>query len=254
MKCSDRNVLQKIAKVGLQVKDSINEKCELDRLQQGWIIECGRMDYSIVWALQQRLIASRKCKSVPDCLLLTEHPPVITLGRAAKKSNILLGDEALRQIGITCYHVERGGDVTYHGTGQMIAYPILDLRGLNINLQDYVWRLEEVMIRTLCDFSLQAYRSEQNRGVWIQDAKIGSIGIAVRHSICFHGFALNICPNLEHFKYINPCGMANLTITSMAHVLGWTPEEATVKKRLIWNFCKLFPGYWSFQIVNTLPV
>lgn len=226
-----------------------------------WAVNLPRTPYGQALGLQHRLVAARKRGLVRDTLLLLEHPPVFTLGTSGKPEHILASPETLDSLGIEVYSVERGGDVTYHGPNQLVGYPIFDLRNYRADIVWYVRQLEETLIRTLSDFSIPARRlgdaaPGQRRdakyiGVWVDnpdrarvpflpDAKIAQIGVRNDNWVEYHGFALNVAPNLEHFALIIPCGITDKPVTSMAAVLGAAPEMAHVRERAAANLAEVF--------------
>jgi lipoyl(octanoyl) transferase len=200
------------------------------------VLQLGTIDYASGLGLQQRLVELRKEGRVGDVLLLLEHSPVITLGRNAKRTNILATDDLLSQRGVEVFECDRGGDVTFHGPGQIVGYPIFDLRGFpapegkrkTLGAIEYVRRLEEVLIRTCADFAIPAKRICGLTGVWTApdkeddegEAKIAAIGVHISRSVTSHGFALNVNTDLDHFKLIIPCGITAKPVTSMAKELG----------------------------------
>jgi lipoate-protein ligase B len=177
------------------------------------------MAYPAAWALQRALVTARQAGRIRDVVLLLEHPPVITIGRAGRSSNILVPRTLLAAQGFEVFEVERGGDVTYHGPGQLVGYPIVDLRALDEDVVRYVRSLEGALIGALQQFGISAARARGYPGVWVGDAKIAAVGVAVKRRVTMHGFALNVAPNLDHFTVINPCGLGK-PVTSMAGVLG----------------------------------
>jgi len=185
--------------------------------QNQWLlVELPAMEYTKAWDLQNRLVGARKDGMIDkDIVLLLEHPPVFTLGRRGGLENLTVSEDFLKKAGIPVIHVERGGDITFHGPGQIVMYPIIDLRAARLGVIDYVGLLEEVMIRTAADWGIEAGRNPLNRGVWVGNNKLGSIGIAIRRGISFHGMAFNVNLSLEPFGWINPCGLHNIGITSM---------------------------------------
>jgi len=197
-------------------------------------------EYGKTLELQRRLHALRVADEIPDVLLLPEHPPTITMGKAADPKNILASPELMREQGISLFHIERGGDATYHGPGQLIGYPILDLRQRGRDIARFITALEEVMIRTVGDFAIEAGRDAAHRGVWIGDRELGAIGISVRRWVTMHGFALNVVTDLRHFSMINPCGFTDRRATSMAECLSGDIDMAAAKQRLITNFSVVF--------------
>ena len=170
---------------------------------------------------------------IDDTLILVEHPHVFTLGRRGDRSN-LLSDE------LPVYHVERGGDVTYHGPGQLVGYPILKLDGHEQDIRNYLSRLEQVLIATVADFGLKAEHSERQTGVWVGEKKLASIGVAIKSWVTYHGFALNVSTDLSYFGKIRPCGLESSTITSMETLIGRPVEMAHVKAGVIRHFARIF--------------
>src|SRR6202046_3028063 len=192
------------------------------------LLHLGRITYSEGLAIQQQVIAARKQNLIGDTLLLLEHPPVITLGRNSSRANVLASDEFLQQRGIELHEVNRGGDVTYHGPGQLVGYPIIDLRGdlpgkkgPHLGPVDYVRLLEEVLIRTCGNFGVMTQRICKLTGVWtiaggsIREKKIAAIGVHVSQGITSHGFALNVTTDLRDFEWIIPCGITDRQVTSL---------------------------------------
>jgi lipoate-protein ligase B len=210
----------------------------------GWIVNLGQARYLEVLDLQRKLVKLRQGQSIPDTLLLVEHEPVITLGRRGSTNNILSTSEQLASQGIKVYQVERGGDVTYHGPGQLVGYPLIDLTERNIGVRQFVDLLEETIISTLADFDIPAGRQSQHRGVWVEDRKVAALGVAVKRWVSFHGFALNVSPNLDHYCHINPCELQHVQVTSMARLLGKAPRMMEVGDTVMRRFAELFPAQW----------
>ena len=192
------------------------------------LFHAGRMDYAEALGWQQRLAALRKQQRIGDVLFLVEHPPVLTLGRNAQRSNILVSDEELARRGVTLHEVNRGGDVTYHGPGQIVGYPILDLRsgfpnqsGPHLGAVEYVRRLEEVLIRACGEYGVMTQRIAGRTGVWtlaggsVAEKKIAAIGVHISQGVTTHGFAWNITADLRDFDLIVPCGIADRAVTSL---------------------------------------
>lgn len=195
--------------------------------------EAESMDYVAARELQERLIAARKAGHLTrDTILLLEHPPVFTLGRRGGRENLVVTEQFLHQKGIPVVAAERGGDITFHGPGQLIGYPIIDLHTRRFGLAEYVTALEEVMIRTSANWGIRAERSPVNRGVWVGSKKLGSVGIAVRRGISFHGFALNVNMALEPFSWINPCGLHGVQMTSLERELRGPVSMREVRTRI----------------------
>ncbi|MGQ9622473.1 MAG: lipoyl(octanoyl) transferase LipB [Candidatus Caldatribacteriaceae bacterium] len=181
------------------------------------------VDYGEALEFQRKLVEEVYARDVPGIFLLLEHPPVITLGRRAKEEHLLYPREVLVQRGVEVYEVERGGDVTYHGPGQIVGYPIVNLRFWRKDVHAFLRNLEELLIHFLKTFGIVAFRFPPHTGVWVEEGspkKIAAIGVAVRHWVTFHGFALNVCDDLSPFRYIIPCGIRNFGVTSVQEVLG----------------------------------
>jgi lipoyl(octanoyl) transferase len=184
------------------------------------LLHLGRIDYATALELQRSLVDLRKQGSIADTLLLLEHNPVITLGRNTNKQNLIAPPALLAQKGVQLYETDRGGDVTFHGPGQLVGYPIFDLRGLSprMGAVEYVRNLEEVLIRTCGDLGIPSQRIAGLTGVWTQDpdpAKIAAIGVHISRGVTSHGFALNVATDLDYFKLIVPCGIADKPVTSI---------------------------------------
>ena len=226
-----------------------------------WLVNLPTIPYADALALQHRLVAARKRGELNDTLLLLEHPPVFTLGRNARDEHILAPREFLDQIGIEVFRVERGGDVTYHGPRQLVGYPILDLHHFRLDIGWYVRALEDVLMRTLQSFGLDARRVGDNGGprdpklvgVWVNnpvteefarraqpDAKIAQIGARIESWITYHGFALNVDPIMEHFDLIVPCGIPDKPVTSMARALNASVEMDVVRAEVARQFENVF--------------
>jgi lipoyl(octanoyl) transferase len=206
-----------------------------------WLVNLDRIPYADALALQHRILTARKRGALNDTLLLLEHPPVFTLGRNANDANILASREFLRDAGIEIFRVERGGDVTYHGPGQLVGYPILNLKNFRMDVGWFVHSLEELLIRALNDFNIRAKRVEKLVGVWVDgDAKIAQIGARIEEWITYHGFALNVDPNLAHFDLIVPCGISDKAVTSMARVLNRAIDARAVRAHIARYFADVF--------------
>jgi lipoyl(octanoyl) transferase len=189
------------------------------------VVNLGMLDYGTALRLQQSLVAMRKDGRIGDALLLLEHTPVITLGRNADDKNIIVSRAQLETRGVELFETDRGGDVTFHGPGQLVAYPIFDLRALTPKLGavDYVRKLEEVLIRTCAHFQIPAKRISGLTGVWTMnepEAKIAAIGIHISRAVTSHGFALNVSTDLDYFKLIVPCGISDKPVTSIERETG----------------------------------
>jgi lipoyl(octanoyl) transferase len=200
--------------------------------------ELGRIDYGAALDLQGRLVEQRKQGRIPDQFLIVEHPPTITLGRNGRLEHLLVGEEELRRAGVAFYHTDRGGDITYHGPGQIVGYPILDLREWKRDVVAYVRALEEVILGALGEFGLRAGRVPGCTGVWVEGRKIAAIGVHISRWVTSHGFALNVNTDLSYFRYIVPCGLS-APVTSMAD-LGCAATGPEVVRALASHFGRVF--------------
>jgi lipoyl(octanoyl) transferase len=200
--------------------------------------ELGRIGYGPALELQQELIAARKQGTAPDHLLLLEHPHVITLGRNGRQENLLASGEILERAGISFFPTDRGGDVTYHGPGQLVAYPILDLREWKRDVGAFVRAIEQTIIDTLAEYGIEARRIPKLTGVWVGDRKIAAIGVHISRWVTSHGLALNVSTDLNYFQYIVPCGLTK-PVTSMAH-LGVRVTREEVSRTLAAHFGRVF--------------
>lgn len=206
----------------------------------------GTLDYQAALDLQHGLVEQRKRGDIPDQLLLLEHPDVITLGvkNRGARSHVLESDAALAGKGIAVFETGRGGDVTYHGPGQLVGYPIVDLKPDRCDVHRYVRDLEEVLIRTVSDFGIDAGRISGLTGIWVdaagRQAKLAAIGVRISRWVTSHGFALNVATDLSRFELIVPCGIADKGVTSMAAVLGHTVAMDEVRKTVTSRFVEIF--------------
>lgn len=209
-----------------------------------WLINLDTIPYADALALQHKIVEARKRGLLNDTLLLLEHPPVFTLGRNANDSHILASREFLQHLGIDVFKVERGGDVTYHGPGQLVGYPILDLGNFCRDVGWFVRSLEELLMRALGDFDIRGKRIDKLVGVWLDtpngDAKLVQIGARIEQWITYHGFALNVAPNMAHFDLIVPCGISDKAVTSMARVLNRSIDMRAVRERVAARFGEVF--------------
>jgi lipoate-protein ligase B len=203
------------------------------------ILRPGLVAYDVAYGLQQH-VAEEVRAGGGAVIILLEHPPTYTMGSRGDAAHILAGDDYLRKLGAEVVRTDRGGDVTFHGTGQIVGYPIIDLRALGIGVGRYVCGLEDVLIEALSRFGIVAGRSERNRGVWVGDAKIAAIGVRVSRGITTHGFALNVSTDLSWFDHIVPCGLAGASVTSMQRLTGETFRIAEVEDILIDAFASVF--------------
>ena len=208
------------------------------------IVELGLIGYSDAWALQKRLVSTRKANAAEDVLLLCEHPHVITLGRNGKREHLLASEHVLKQKGIELHATDRGGDITYHGPGQIIGYPILNLGAIRRDVVWYVRMLEEAMIRATAEFGVSAGRLEGKTGIWVRTAtteeKLAAIGVHISRWVTSHGFAYNVSTDLRFFDLIVPCGIADRKATSLEKILGRSVERKEVAPQLVKHFGEVF--------------
>ena len=206
-------------------------------------------DYQKVRELQLRLVTARERRSiVPDILLLMEHEPVFTLGRRGGRENLMVSELFLEEARIPIVHVERGGNITFHGPGQLVGYPILDLRAAKLTVTGYVEKLEEIMIRTAAHWGVHATRNRLNHGIWVEGRKLGSLGIAIRRGITFHGFALNVNVSLEPFGWINPCGLQGVKMTSLEQQIARKVSMKEVREQMKHNIKEVFDVDLNLEI------
>ena len=202
--------------------------------------DLGFIDYKEAWDLQQEIHSKRVLGEVDDFLFLLEHPNTYTLGKTAHKENLVGSEDYLTQNKISVYDIDRGGDITYHGPGQIVGYPIIDLNNWFKDTHKYLRALEEVIIKTCSDYGLECERNEKHTGVWIEDQKIAAIGIKVSRWVTMHGFAFNVNTDLNLFNGIIPCGIQDKTVTSLKQELKREINIQEVKEKLLKNFTQLF--------------
>ena len=203
------------------------------------IVRLGRRKYDEVWEKQKALVDQRRFGAVPDTLILVEHDPVYTLGKNSNENHLL----QTRDRHVPVYHIERGGDVTFHGPGQLVGYPILDLHHHRLSVSWYMRTLEDILIQTLGQFGIEARSREGLTGVWVREEKIAALGVRLSRWISMHGFALNVNTDLKFFDGIIPCGIFEYDVTSMSQILGEEVSLVEVEETLITIFRLLF----SFQ-------
>ena len=219
---------------------------------RGYILDLGLMDYGEAWDLQHDLWSKRVEGVLPDLLLLLEHPHVITLGRRGNRSHLIASPEVLEAMKIPIFHVERGGDITYHGRGQAMVYPILDLKDYGYRLIRYIGQLEEVILHVLKDFGIEGRRDPSNRGVWVNHDKIASIGVAIKRWVSFHGFSLNYETDLKYFDLIDPCGLVGQKMTTMVKILGRRVSRESLSERIGFHFKEVFKKEWEARELKDL--
>ena len=205
--------------------------------------------YAEAWQRQTEwfdnlILAKQKGEDYENRIIMCEHPHVYTLGRSGKENNMLLTEAQLEKIGATLYHIDRGGDITFHGPGQLVVYPVIDLESFGLGVKDYVDRLEEVVIRTIASFGIQGFRLAGATGVWLEPdtpraRKICAIGVKCSRYVTMHGFALNVNTDLNYFNYIHPCGFVDKGVTSMEKELGHPVDLSEIKVILLRHFSEL---------------
>ena len=216
------------------------------------VLRPGRLAYGEAYQLQRRLVD--RVKSAPgdmDYLILLEHPPVITVGRSGDGTNVLVPRARLAELGVGLFEIDRGGDVTYHGPGQLVGYPIIALQGERKDVHRYLRALEQVLINMLRACGIDGVRDERNTGVWAGGDKLASIGVGVSRWVTFHGFALNVNTDLDQFQLITPCGLQGVSMTSMARLLGRAVDLGEVADRIEaafaeeFGFDRMLPGDYA---------
>jgi lipoyl(octanoyl) transferase len=207
-------------------------------------VDLGFIGYAEAFALQSRIVAARKAGVIHDVLLFCEHPPVITLGRNGRRENLLASEHVLKQKGVEFYESDRGGDITYHGPGQIVGYPIIHLAEIRRDVHWYVRMLEEVMIRTSAEFGVAAFRVAGKTGIWVQqgsvEEKLAAIGVHLSRWVTSHGFAYNASTDLRNFELIVPCGIADRKATSLEKLLERAVQKKEVTPKLARHFADVF--------------
>jgi lipoyl(octanoyl) transferase len=210
------------------------------------VSDIGRTRYADAWTFQKEIWTLRHANAIQDTLLLTEHEHVYTLGKSTDNNHLLASEEELKISGTDVFHIDRGGDITYHGPGQIVGYPIIDLNNYFLDIHRYLRSLEEVIIHTLAEFGIQAGRERDMTGVWVNDEKIAAIGVKVSRWVTMHGFALNVNTDLLKFDRIIPCGIFHKGVTSMQRMLGREVAIVAVQKAIVKSFANVFgcqPGW-----------
>ena len=209
--------------------------------KEAWILNLDTVPYEEAFDLQKRMVEMRSQNKINDTLILLEHHPVLTITKKDTLKNILASPDELREKGITLCKTNRGGDITYHGPGQLVGYPIMDLKEHGKDLHRYIRNIEEMIIKLLMDYGISAHRDKRHPGVWVVEEKIAAIGISVKSSwVTMHGFSLNINPDLNHYSLIVPCGINDKGITSLSKLLGKSINQEEVRHKLIQHYGDLF--------------
>ena len=204
------------------------------------VYRLGQTEYNQAYNLQKSLLSLRIEGEITDTLLLLEHPPTITIGKFGKSENILASRRQLAAAGICLFFTDRGGDTTYHGPGQLVAYPIINLRQSGMSIRQYIHNLEELIIRVLGGFDIAADRDNGYTGVWVKDEAIAAIGLSVKRWVSMHGLSLNVNTNLNHFSLIRPCGFTDRKVTSISHLLNRHVPMNVVTEQLLACFSEVF--------------
>lgn len=211
------------------------------------VLFLGTCDYNSALDIQYNILEKRQKDEIGDTLILVEHPPVITIGRNGKETNVVASDEYLKSQGVAVFDTNRGGDVTYHGPGQIVGYPIIKLKEQGIGVRNFVKGLEEIFIKLLRETcNIEAGRDTENTGVWVGNDKITAIGLAVKRGVTMHGFAFNVNTILEHFLLIVPCGIVGKGVTSIEKLSGKKADFEEMNKMVIEYFCSEF-GYDGYE-------
>ena len=207
----------------------------------GYLLDLPMVAYRQAYDVQLAVVAARsEGRLQQDVVMMLEHAPVFTLGRRGGRDNLLVTPDQLNERSIEVVPIERGGDITYHGPGQLVVYVLMDIRGRKIGVTDFVSRLEAAMLRTAAHWGIAARGDENNRGAWIQERKLGSIGITVRRGVTFHGLALNARTDLEPFQWINPCGLKGCAMTTLEKEAGYRIEMNDVRREMASHLSELF--------------
>ena len=228
-------------------KSEIRNREKRSASRSWWWINLGKIDYDEAWKLQSAIVDARNNAILRENIILVlEHPAVFTLGRRGGAENLLVSETFLEQSGIAVTQVERGGNITYHGPGQAVVYPIVDLEAARISVVDFVNALEEIMLQTVADLGVNAERNAVNHGIWVGNQKLGSIGIALRKGVSFHGLALNVNLDLTPFSWIQPCGLKGIQMTSVKQELSRQVSMSDVQALIR----KKFQSAFGISLVN----
>jgi len=209
------------------------------------LVNLGLTEYGKVYQLQKKLVAERQIDRCPDTLIICEHPPVFTIGRTGSATNVVVDEKIYRAAGIELIHIDRGGDITYHGPGQLVAYPVLDLKNYGKDVHKYLRKLEEVIIRLLSKFDVKGERKEGYTGVWVRGEKLAAIGIGLSKWVSYHGVAFNVDPDMSHFSMIVPCGLKQAKVTSLSATTG---KQLCVDEALKQKFIESFEEVFGVRI------
>jgi lipoyl(octanoyl) transferase len=234
-----------------------------NRMKTCWVVDLGNIEYGAAWELQRRIVAARKLDAIPDVLLLCEHPHVITLGRNGKLTHLHASHELLHDMDVSFFETDRGGDITYHGPGQLVGYPIVNLAAIRRDVAWYMRSLEEAVIRASAEFGVETRRISGWTGVWAdspaatsgepaEEAKLAAIGVHLSRWITSHGFAYNVTTDLRYFDLIVPCGIAGRRATSLAQLLGGEISREDVGARIVAQLGEIFDLDMQFREASEL--
>lgn len=201
--------------------------------------DLGTVGYEDALQIQQSLV-DMVSQGLFDVLLLLQHPSCLTIGRFKGSEDIIAPQDILAREGISIFHTDRGGGITYHGPGQLVGYPILNLKENKLGIPQYIWKLEEVILKALSDLGIYGRRLPKYPGVWVGEEKVCSIGLRVIQGVAMHGFALNVNPSLYHFEFIHPCGIVGKKMTSISKLLGYEVKDEAIKESLLRALCQVF--------------
>ncbi len=209
-------------------------------MNKSLVVDIGTTEYSYAWDLQKTLHNERVEGRIPDTVLFTEHTNTYTIGKSGGDDHLLASEEELRRNGVALFRIDRGGDITYHGPGQIVSYPVIDLNNYYLDVHRYLRDLEEVVIRTLKHYAVEAHREPDYTGVWVSSEKICAIGVKISHWVTMHGFAFNVNTDLSYFGRIIPCGIFHKGVTSLSQILGERVEMSEVRNIVAREFAEVF--------------
>jgi lipoyl(octanoyl) transferase len=216
------------------------------------IYRLGLIGYDKAWRMQSALLERRANNELNDTILLLEHPPTITLGRSGKAESVLVPLQKLEERGISFFKSDRGGDATFHGPGQLVCYPIINLRESKKTVNQFIYELEEIVISTLHSFEITGSREESHAGVWSENREIAALGLAVKKGVSMHGFALNVSTDLSCFAYIRPCGLQDGTMTSINELTSQNIKVDEVVEKIVPNIARVFNVHLEWGLVESL--
>ena len=211
------------------------------------LIDLGISSYEDTYLIQKKILAKKKICNYSDCLILVEHPNVFTIGRSGSRKNILVDEDFLKKEGIEVVETDRGGDITFHGIGQLVAYPLFDLRNHIKDIRFFIEKLEYLLMLVVSEYGVKACGNKRHTGVWVGDEKIGFIGIGISNWITYHGISLNANVDLKYFSMIRPCGINDLSVTSLKILLNKYISLSSLKKIISEKFCEIFDFEYPYS-------